>query len=117
MTYYATQSTPIGPFTTIVDDETVLASGWTDDEESLRVLIHPTLRPSELVERAPVRTTVLLQRMGQRERVAAAQRVRLVRRRDAEAREVPGHDAGEFRDFAEHDWRDLLKDLRAVARD
>lgn len=27
------------------------------------------------------------------------------------------YDAGEFRDFAEHDWRDLLKDLRAVARD
>jgi len=27
------------------------------------------------------------------------------------------YDAGEFRDFADHDWRDLLKDLRAVARD
>ena len=42
----ATQDTPIGPFTTIVDEaEQVLASGWTSDVEELRVLIHPTMRP------------------------------------------------------------------------
>ncbi|MFI8569641.1 methylated-DNA--[protein]-cysteine S-methyltransferase [Rhodococcus sp. NPDC078407] len=42
----ATQDTPIGPFTTIVDDDQrVLASGWTADVDELRVLIHPTMRP------------------------------------------------------------------------
>jgi methylated-DNA-[protein]-cysteine S-methyltransferase len=45
----ATQDTPIGPFTTIVDaDQRVLASGWTADVEELRVLIHPTLRPTDV---------------------------------------------------------------------
>ena len=42
----ATQDTPIGPFSTIVDaDQRVLASGWTADVEELRVLIHSTMRP------------------------------------------------------------------------
>ena len=48
---YATQQTPIGPFTTVVDGDVVLASGWTADAETLRVLIHPTLRPTEMRER------------------------------------------------------------------
>lgn len=52
MTYFATQSTPIGPFTSIVDsDGSVLASGWTDDAENLRALVHPTLRPTILQRR------------------------------------------------------------------
>ena len=43
---YATVHTPIGPFTSIVDtDGAVLAAGWTDEPEHLRVLIHPSLRP------------------------------------------------------------------------
>lgn len=42
----ATQDTPIGPFTTILDaDGRVLASGWTADVDELRGLVHPTLRP------------------------------------------------------------------------
>ncbi|CCQ15363.1 Methylated-DNA/protein-cysteinemethyltransferas e [Rhodococcus sp. AW25M09] len=42
----ATQDTPIGPFTTIVDaQERVLASGWTADVEGLRMLVHPAIRP------------------------------------------------------------------------
>ncbi len=52
MTYFATQSTPIGPFTSIVDaDGSVLAGGWTDDAENLRTLVHPTLRPTSLQRR------------------------------------------------------------------
>jgi methylated-DNA-[protein]-cysteine S-methyltransferase len=49
---HATQETPVGPFTTIVDaDGVVLASGWTADPETLRTLIHPTLRPVESAAR------------------------------------------------------------------
>ncbi|WP_378733805.1 methylated-DNA--[protein]-cysteine S-methyltransferase [Nocardia brasiliensis] len=49
---FATVETPIGPFTTLVDaDSVVLASGWTADAENLRTLIHPTLRPAELRRR------------------------------------------------------------------
>lgn len=48
---YATIDTPIGPFTTLVDgDAAVLASGWTADPETLRTLVHPTMRPAELRE-------------------------------------------------------------------
>ncbi len=49
---YATTTTPIGPFTTVVDAEgAVLAAGWTAEAEGLRLLIHPTLRPAELRHR------------------------------------------------------------------
>ncbi|MFY2789347.1 methylated-DNA--[protein]-cysteine S-methyltransferase [Rhodococcus sp. MALMAid1271] len=49
----ATQDSPIGPFTTIVDDDQrVLASGWTADVDELRMLIHPTLRPDAVRSRA-----------------------------------------------------------------
>lgn len=52
MTYYATQDTPIGPFTTIATAAgTVLASGWTADPGDLRHLIHPTLRPADVTAR------------------------------------------------------------------
>jgi methylated-DNA-[protein]-cysteine S-methyltransferase len=46
--YTTTVSTPPGPFTIVASDEAVLASGWTDDPERLRVLIGPALRPTEL---------------------------------------------------------------------
>ncbi len=50
----AALETPFGPFTVVVDaDGVVLAAGWTaapDDE--LLPLIHPTLRPTEIVERS-----------------------------------------------------------------
>ncbi|WP_074354945.1 methylated-DNA--protein-cysteine methyltransferase, partial [Mycobacteroides abscessus] len=49
MTDHATLTTPVGPFTAIVDDTgAVLASGWTDSPELLRALIHPSLRPKTL---------------------------------------------------------------------
>ena len=48
----ATVTTPIGPFTTVVDtDGAVLASGWTGDPAILTGLIHATLRPAELRQR------------------------------------------------------------------
>ncbi|WP_308286299.1 methylated-DNA--[protein]-cysteine S-methyltransferase [Actinomycetospora endophytica] len=49
----ATLDTPFGPFTVVVDaDGVVLAAGWTTapDDEVLP-LVHPTLRPPEIVER------------------------------------------------------------------
>lgn len=49
---YAVVPTPIGPFTALTDaDGAVLASGWTDDAENLRALIHPALRPAALRRR------------------------------------------------------------------
>ncbi|GAA1865204.1 methylated-DNA--[protein]-cysteine S-methyltransferase [Myceligenerans crystallogenes] len=41
----ATIDTPDGKFTVITSDDTLLASGWTADVDSLVALIHPTLRP------------------------------------------------------------------------
>lgn len=43
-----TLTTPDGPFTLVVFDGTVLASGWTDDLGSLVALVHPTLRPADV---------------------------------------------------------------------
>nr|WP_214633072.1 methylated-DNA--[protein]-cysteine S-methyltransferase [Spelaeibacter cavernicola] len=52
MAHYATVDTPIGPFTAIIDaDGAVLASGWTADTETLRPVVHSTLRPAELRRR------------------------------------------------------------------
>lgn len=40
-----TISTPHGAFSVLVDESgAVLASGWTDDLDSLRALVHPSLR-------------------------------------------------------------------------
>lgn len=48
---WSTLDTPIGPFTAVVDaDGAVLASGWTASIEDLLPQVHPTLRPTELVE-------------------------------------------------------------------
>ena len=49
--YYATVDTPIGPFTAIEIDGTVLASGWTSTIVDLMGVIHPTLRPVDPVLR------------------------------------------------------------------
>ncbi|MGL4304749.1 MAG: methylated-DNA--[protein]-cysteine S-methyltransferase [Mycobacteriaceae bacterium] len=47
--HYAITSTPVGPFTIIVDsDDQVLASGWTAELTELTALIHPSLRPERL---------------------------------------------------------------------
>lgn len=49
---FATISTPLGPFTTVVDaDGAVVAAGWTADAEGLRQLVHPGLRPDALRQR------------------------------------------------------------------
>lgn len=49
---WATVDTPDGPFTALFDDDgVVFASGWVDDGEYLRALIHPALRPETLVQR------------------------------------------------------------------
>ncbi|OZC80872.1 methylated-DNA--protein-cysteine methyltransferase [Rhodococcus sp. 06-418-1B] len=46
---FATTDTPIGPFTTVVDDAgSVLAAGWTDSIDNLVPLIHASLRPTDL---------------------------------------------------------------------
>ncbi|MFI5956434.1 methylated-DNA--[protein]-cysteine S-methyltransferase [Cryptosporangium sp. NPDC051539] len=49
--YYSTIDTPVGPFTAIETDGTVLASGWTSSIDDLIGLIHPRLRPAELTNR------------------------------------------------------------------
>lgn len=41
-----TLTTPDGPFSLVVADGAVLASGWTDDVASLVALVHPSLRPA-----------------------------------------------------------------------
>ncbi|MBD0322867.1 MAG: methylated-DNA--[protein]-cysteine S-methyltransferase [Aldersonia sp.] len=49
---HATVATPRGPFTVLADpDGAVLASGWTADVDALRVLVHPSLRPTDSAER------------------------------------------------------------------
>jgi methylated-DNA-[protein]-cysteine S-methyltransferase len=51
MNTYATIQTPIAPFTAVVDEDgAVLASGWTADIDTLLPVIHPALRPVEVVE-------------------------------------------------------------------
>jgi methylated-DNA-[protein]-cysteine S-methyltransferase len=48
---WSTLDTPIGPFTAVVAaDGAVLASGWTAELAELLPQVHPTLRPTELVE-------------------------------------------------------------------
>ncbi|ALG06616.1 methylated-DNA--[protein]-cysteine S-methyltransferase [Kibdelosporangium phytohabitans] len=52
MTEYSVVDTPIGPFTAVVRDDEVVASGWTGDVNDLVGLIHPSIRPVEVRERA-----------------------------------------------------------------
>ncbi len=48
MSTWNTYDTPMGPFTAVVSEDAVLASGWTADLNALVPLIHPTLRPTDL---------------------------------------------------------------------
>lgn len=48
MSTWNTYDTPMGPFTAVVSDGAVLASGWTVDLDDLVPLVHPTLRPTDL---------------------------------------------------------------------
>ncbi len=41
----STMSTPDGPFTVLMEEDDVIASGWTTDVASLLALVHPSLRP------------------------------------------------------------------------
>lgn len=52
--YVSTVDTPAGPFTMIVDDDAVLASGWTSTVDDLLPLIRPPLRPSGIMQRADI---------------------------------------------------------------
>jgi methylated-DNA-[protein]-cysteine S-methyltransferase len=49
--YATTIKTPPGPFAIVASDEQVLASGWTDDPETLLPLIGAALRPDTVVLR------------------------------------------------------------------
>ncbi|MBW0101590.1 methylated-DNA--[protein]-cysteine S-methyltransferase [Pseudonocardia sp. KRD291] len=58
---WATQDTPIGPFTAVVDSGgAVLASGWTAELDELLPQVHPSLHPGELLpgELGPVADAV-----------------------------------------------------------
>jgi methylated-DNA-[protein]-cysteine S-methyltransferase len=48
MSTYQTLDTPDGPFTVVVDDGAVLASGWTASLDDLVPLVHSSIRPSTL---------------------------------------------------------------------
>lgn len=43
-----TCATPDGPFTIVATADAVLASGWTEDVDSLVALIHPSVRPASV---------------------------------------------------------------------
>ncbi len=43
-----TTDTPVGAFTVLAEDDTVYASGWTTDLESLVAMMSPALRPSAI---------------------------------------------------------------------
>lgn len=46
--HFDTVATPDGPFTVVVKDGLVLASGWTDDAAYLLETVHPSLRDGTL---------------------------------------------------------------------
>ena len=49
--YHSTVPTPAGPFSMLVTDDAVLASGFTDRLDDLLALVHPSLRPATVVSR------------------------------------------------------------------
>lgn len=53
---HATTDTPVGPFTVLVEDGAVLASGWTGDIADLLPVVHRSLRPTGVAaaDRLPV---------------------------------------------------------------
>lgn len=48
MPYLTTTDTPAGPFSMVVDDDVVLATGWTEDRERLLAMIDDRLRPADV---------------------------------------------------------------------
>jgi methylated-DNA-[protein]-cysteine S-methyltransferase len=46
---WSTLDTPIGPFSAVVADGAVIASGWTAALDELLPQVHPSIRPAELV--------------------------------------------------------------------
>ena len=52
MTATSTVQTPLGPFTILIDDGAVLASGWTAELADLLPLVAPGLRPRSVSRRA-----------------------------------------------------------------
>ncbi len=96
---WSTLDTPIGPFTAVVDaDGAVLASGWTATLDELIPQIHPTLRPTHLVEGdlGPVAEAITRYHAGELSAVDAI----AVRQRSGE--------------FLEHAW-DVLRTVPAGA--
>jgi methylated-DNA-[protein]-cysteine S-methyltransferase len=49
---YSTIDTPTGPFTVLTSEDAVLASGWTASVDDLLPLVHASLRPDSVRERA-----------------------------------------------------------------
>jgi methylated-DNA-[protein]-cysteine S-methyltransferase len=45
---WSTSDTPIGPFTAVVADGAVIASGWTADLAQLMPQVHPSIRPTDV---------------------------------------------------------------------
>ena len=97
---WSTISTPTGPFTMIVDsDGQVLASGWSDDPEYLKALVHKSIRPLTLVDKpdlGDVTTAAMTYHQGD---VTAIDNIP-VRQRSGE--------------FLEHAW-DVLREVPAGA--
>jgi len=60
-TFFATATTPAGPFTTVVDDDgAVLASGWTTELAALLPLVHlPIELPRERADVGPATKALL----------------------------------------------------------
>lgn len=93
MTSASTVDTPLGPFTTLVDDDgAVLASGWTADLDELRALVTPALRPAEVrlrAEQGAVTDAVLAYHRGELDAI-----------NDVPVRQIGGA-------FLEHAWQVL----------
>ena len=49
---FSTLDTPVAPFTVLTSDDAVLASGWTATVDDLLPLVHPSLRPDSVRQRA-----------------------------------------------------------------
>ena len=49
----ATMTTPCGPFTIVMDDDAVIASGWTTSTDELMGAVSSSLRPTTITARAP----------------------------------------------------------------
>ncbi|GAA4506264.1 methylated-DNA--[protein]-cysteine S-methyltransferase [Brevibacterium yomogidense] len=101
-----TIDTPDGPFTAVVSDHSVLASGWTADPDALVALVHPSLRPTAITTGAAGSTDGM-----QAVAASAAEAVRGYYAGDlaAPARVPVVQQSGEFRT---HAW-DVLREVPA----